>query len=462
MAESEGHKKGNPLAPKRDVFVTAIGVLTATLGSAVGLGNIWKFPYLTGVNGGAAFLFIYIVCTLAVGLPVMISELVVGRRARADAITSFQKLAPKQPWWLIGAAGMLSAVLIMAFYTEISGWVFAYIFKAASGSLSGVSPEAMPDAFTSLVTNPWQSLIWQWVVLAWVSAIIIAGVSKGIERMTKRLLPLLLGLLLIVVVRSLTLPGAGEGLKFLFRPDFSKVTGATILTALGLAAFKLSVGMGAMVTYGSYWRDDQNIPATATKVALADLGISILAGIAIFPAVFAFGFEPNSGPNLLFITIPAVFNSMPLGRVLMPLFFVLTAIAATGAMVSLLEVPTAWLIGRFKWSRVKATLVTAGVFAALGSLAALSSSSLADVKVLGKTFFDLFDYASSNVLLPLGGLFVCLYVGWRWSGTELREALSNGGTLGNEGIVKVIRPVMKLVAPALVAVALLSGLGIIG
>lgn len=451
-----------PSVRKRDGFATAIGVIAATLGSAVGLGNIWKFPYLTGVNGGAAFLILYILCTLLVGLPVMISEQTVGRRARADAVTSFQKITPGEPWWLIGAAGMVAAILIMAYYTEVAGWVFAYIVKAATGALSSTDPETMAGAFTGLVTSPWQSLIWQWIVLAWIAAIVIAGVSKGIERMTKRLFPVLFAILLLAVIRSLTLPGAAEGLKFLFRPDFSKVTGLTVLTALGLSFFKLSVGMGAMITYGGYFKEDQNIPATATKVMLADVAISILAGMAIFPAVFAFGFAPDAGPKLLFITIPAVFNAMPLGRVLMPLFFVLAAIAATGAMLSLLEVPTAWLIERFKWSRTWATLATVGLFALLGSTAALSGSVLADFKLFGMTMFDLFDYASSNILLPIGGLAICLYVGWRWSGRELTEALSNGGSLKNLRVIAAFRPVVKLVSPVLVFIVLLNALGLIG
>lgn len=448
-------------AGSRDSFTTSLGVMAATLGSAVGLGNIWKFPYLTGVNGGAAFIVIYLLSTLLVGLPVMITELIIGRKAKADAITSLQKLGPKQPWYLVGVAGVLSAFLILAFYTEVAAWVFAYIFKAGMGVLSSTKPEVTSKAFADMITSPVQSLVWQWIVLAVISGIIIAGVSKGIEKMTKRLVPCLFFLLVLVVIRSLTLPGAAQGINFLFMPDFSKVTGATVLTAMGLSFFKLSVGMGTMITYGSYFRDDQNVPATATRVMLADVLVSILAGLAIFPAVYAFGFEPNAGPQLLFITIPAVFSSMPAGQVFMVVFFILTAIAATGAMLSLLEVPVAFLSERLNWSRTKATLITLVGLVLLGSTAALSNSTLAEFKLFGKTMFDLLDFSTSNILLPLGGLFLCLFAGWRWGYPSIVDAASNGGSLNNGGVTKAFYAVVRYVTPVLVFIVLLNGLGII-
>ncbi len=446
---------------KRDGFTTGMGVIAATLGSAVGLGNIWKFPYLTGSNGGAAFILVYVLSTLLVGLPVMIAELTIGRRARADAISTFKKLAPeKQPWWIVGAMGVLASFLIMAFYSEVAGWVFAYIFKAIGGSILSTDPAVNAKAFEALVTDPFQALLWQWIVLALIGGIIVLGVSKGIEKATKRLMPVLFVLLLVVCIRSLTLPGAMQGVVFLFQPDFSKMTGSIILSALGLAFFKLSIGMGTMITYGSYFRDDQDIPGTALKVMLADLSVSILAGLAIFPAVFAFGFQPNAGPSLLFQTIPAVFASMPLGNIFVIIFFVLTAVAATGAMLSLLEVPVAFLNERVGLSRRNATLATVAVLALVGSGAALSNSLLADVKPFGKTFFDLFDYTSSNVLLPLGGLFICLFTAWVFGRTSIQEALSNQGTLSNSAVVRAIIFLVRYIAPALVALVLLNGFGV--
>ena len=446
----------------RDGFTTGLGVLAATLGSAVGLGNIWKFPYLTGENGGAAFILVYIISTLLVGLPVMISEQMLGRRARANAIGTLQKLAPKrQPWWLIGVAGCLAAFLIMAFYTEVAGWVFAYIFKSLTGTILSTDPASTSAEFADMTGSPAQSLIWQWIVLIMIALIAIMGVSKGIERTTKRLMPILFVLLIIVCVRSLTLDGAGEGLDFLLEPDFSKLTGEVVLVAMGLAFFKLSIGMGTMITYGSYFREDQNIPTTAAKVMLADLTISLLAGIAIFPAVFAFGFNADAGPSLLFITIPAVFASMPLGEIFIVLFFVLTAIAATGAMLSLLEVPIAVLDELTGLSRTSATVITIGLLALVGAPAALSSSTLADFTIADKTMFDLYDYATSNVLLPVGGFFLSVFVGWVWGFDQVKRALSNSGALRNERIIQAFFGTVKFVTPVLVLLVLLDGLNVI-
>lgn len=457
--QEETHiKAGKYVSPER--FATGLGVLMATLGSAVGLGNIWKFPYLTGSNGGAAFLIIYLVCTLVIGLPIMITEQMIGRRGRGDAVTALKRVAPGKLWWLIGASGIVAAFLIMAFYSEVAGWVFAYIFKSVGGGLLSTDPQVTSQAFAALISSPLQSLLWQWVVLAITGGIIMLGVSKGIEATTKRLMPLLVGLLVIVCIRSLTLPGAGEGLRFLFQPDFSKITGPVVLTALGLAFFKLSIGMGCMITYGSYYGDDQNIPATATRVVFSDLAVSLLAGIALFPAVFAYGFEPNSGPSLLFITMPAVFASMPLGGVFMTLFFILTAFASIGAILSLLEVIAAFLRNRGV-GRVPSALITILSLAVVGSAAALSNSLLANVKPFGMTFFDLFDYVSSNLLLPIGGLFLALFAGWYWGYPQMKSALTNDGKLQNERIIRLVYGAVKFVTPVLVLIVLLRGIGLI-
>jgi len=311
-----------------------------------------------------------------------------------------------------------------------------------------------------MISNPWLSILIQWVVLALIGFIILQGVAKGIERTTKRVMPVLFGLLIIIVIRSLTLEGASEGLKFLFMPDFGKLTGAAILTAMGLAFFKLSIGMGTMITYGSYYGDDQNIPMNAAKVMLGDLTVSILAGMAIFPAVFAYGIEPGAGPSLLFITIPNVFASMPFGHVFMVLFFLLTSLAAVGAMLSLIEVPVAFMAEHYHMTRKKATLIVVGLLAALGSLAALSNSVLAQTKVLGLTFFDLFDFVSSNVLLPVGGLFIVLFVGWVIGWNKVEKALSNQGTLKNIKLIKVYFNLVRFVTPVLVLIVLLNGFGV--
>lgn len=445
----------------RDAFTSSFGVLAATLGSAVGLGNIWKFPYVTGANGGAGFLLVYLLATLLVGLPVMIAEIMLGRKAKADAVTTLRTLAPAgQYWWLIGAFGVLAAFLIMSFYSEVAAWVFAYVFKAISGDILSSDPAHTSAAFNALVGDPVQSLLWQWGVLLMIGGILLLGVSKGIEAVTKKLMPILFVLLLILGVRSLMLPGAAQGLSFLFTPDFSKITGEVLLVAMGLAFFKLSIGMGTMMTYGSYFRDDQNIPVTTARVMSADLFVSMLAGIVVFPAVFTFGFKPEAGPSLLFITIPAVFASMPMGHLFMVLFFVLSAVAATGAMLSILEVPVSVMAGRFNISRTKATLINLGLLGVIGSTCALSNNVLAHVKLFGMTFFDLFDFVSSSILMPAGGIFLCLFVAWVWGRDKMTAALSNDGILKNEQVIQLLYWLLKFVTPVLILLVMLKGLGV--
>ncbi|MHB1324082.1 MAG: sodium-dependent transporter [Coriobacteriia bacterium] len=447
----------------REGFTSTLGVLAATLGSAVGLGNIWKFPSMTGQNGGAAFVFVYLICVLLIGLPVMISEFIIGRRAQANNVGAFRKLetAGRAPWHLTGVAGVAAAFLIMFFYTDVAGWVYAYAFKALTGTFSGVTAAETADIFSAYIGSAAGPLAWQWIVLVTVSAIIIAGVTRGIERMTKTLLPILFVLLLICNIRALTLPGAGAGVEYLFRPDFTKVTAPVVLAALGLAFFKLSVGMGTMTTYGSYIGKRENLPGNALKVAFADTLVSLLAGLAIFPAVFAFGFEPDAGPSLLFITIPAVFQTMPLGQLFLTMFFVLAAIAATGAMISLLEVPVAYLTEEHGWSRVKATLLSAGAMGTVGALATLSTSVLSETLVFGRTFFDLFDFLSSNIVLPVGGILICLFVGWKLGPKAIADEASNGGSLRNAAVLRAFTFMVRWVAPAAILLVLLNGLGII-
>lgn len=446
---------------QRDSFATSLGVLAATLGSAVGLGNIWKFPYVTGENGGAAFILVYLLCVCLVGLPVLVAELLIGRRTKANAVGAFKQLEPGKPWYLIGSLGTISSFLIMAFYTDVAGWVYSYVFKSATGSVLSTNPEVTSKIFNDFSTATWSPLIWQWITLIVVGSIIIAGVNKGIERITKTLMPVLFILLLICGARSLTLPGAEEGLKFLFNPDFSKVTGGAILAALGLSFFKLSLGMGTMITYGSYMSDEQNIPKTALRVMLSDTLVSILAGIAIFPAVFAFGFEPSAGPSLLFITIPTVFASMPYGSIFMVLFFLLVSIAATTAMISLLEVPVAYLTEELKWSRVKATLLSLVALAAIGATATLSNSVLADIRILDRNLFDLYDFLTSSVIMPLSGIAIAVYLGWFWGKKRILAEASNHGVIKNQQVMSIHAVIVKFIAPVAIVAVLLNGLNLL-
>jgi neurotransmitter:Na+ symporter, NSS family len=444
----------------RDAFGSTLGAFAATVGSAIGLGNIWKFPYLTGSNGGAAFVLTYLLAVALVALPVMVVEHVIGRRMRLDAVRAYGRVVPRQPWWsVIGWAGLLSAVLIMAFYTDVAGWVFAYVFKSGVAAFGGAPLTG--ETFGRLAGGTWEPLGWQLAVLVLTCTIVAAGVSSGIEKVTKTLMPLLFALLVVCDVRALTLPGAGDGVAYLFRPDPSKLTAAVLLNALGLAFFKLSLGMGTMTTYGSYLPASTRIVPNAARVALADTLVSLLAGLAIFPTVFAFGGTPAGGPGLLFNTIPLVFSRMPGGALFTVLFFVLAAIATIGAMVSLMEVPVAWLVEKGHVRRPVAAVLTGAVMFALGVLATLSQSPvLGDVKVLGKSFFDLFDFASSNVLLPVGGLAIAIVGGWLVSRRAFVEEMDRGYA-APPWHGRVVYALVRFVAPVLIALILLNGLGVI-
>ncbi len=447
--------------PTRDGFAGKFGVLAATLGSAVGLGNIWKFPYITGENGGASFLLAYLLATLLVGLPVAVFEIMLGREGRANTIATMRRLsAPKgQSWWVLaGVGGLASAVLIIGFYADVMGWVFAYVPKALFGDLPTTDPEAARRVFTDTAGSAANSLLWQWGVLVLVGAVLARGVSKGIERLTKILLPLLFVLLCLLAGRSLFLPGAGRALEFLFAPDFTKLTSAVMLTALGLAFFKLSVGMGIMMTYGSYFRADQDIPLTVTRVVLCDLFISLLAGLAIFPAVFTYGFVPEEGPNLLFVTVPAVFAQMPGGRLLVPLFFCLACIAGLGALLSLVEVLVACLGEGLRLSRPKAAVLAVLLLGLVGVMPALSFGAAAEIKIWGRNFFELYDHLSSNVLMPATAILICLFSGWVFGRERVLDCLTNRGTLGNDRTAQLLYLILRWVAPVLIGVIMWQGL----
>ena len=444
----------------RDAFASTLGAFAATLGSAIGLGNIWKFPYLTGSNGGAAFVLVYLLSIAFVGIPILVVEHTIGRKMRMNAVHAYGAVIPGQKFWAgIGLAGVAAAFLIMAFYTDVAGWVFAYVFKSFAALFTGATLDA--KTFGALAGGTWEPLCWQVAVLVLTTGIIAAGVSKGIEKVTKTLMPLLFILLVVCDLRALTLPGAGAGVAYLFRPDLSKLTATVLLSALGLAFFKLSLGMGTMTTYGSYLPDSTRIVPNATRVALADTAVSLLAGLAIFPAVFAFGGKPAGGPGLLFNTIPLIFSKMPLGGLFTMLFFVLTAIATIGAMVSLLEVPVAWIIELGHTRRPVAAMITGGLMFALGVPATLSQSPLlADVKLFGKNCFDLFDFVSSNVLLPVGGLAIALVGGWFLSRKAFQVELIRGyATEPWHG--QAVFGIMKFLTPILITLILLASLGVI-
>lgn len=449
----------------RETFSSGLAVFFATLGSAVGLGNIWKFPYLTGQNGGGAFLLVYFLCILFVGIPVMVSEFCAGRNTRKNAVGAYAELKPGSSWRHIGTMGVGSAYLIMFFYSCVAGWVYYYLFKAIKGDFIGVTLEIAKSQFGATVVGPYSPIIWQVIVMVVVCSILAAGVKKGIEKITKTLMPVLFLLILICDLRAITLPGAAEGLRFLFHVDFSKLTGSVVLTALGLAFFKLSLGMGTMVTYASYFTSDNNLFRTAAKVATADTLVSLLAGIAIFPTVFSFGMEPGAGPGLLFMTIPLVFSQMPLGNLLLIAFFFLTSIAATTAMLSLVEVPVAYFVEEKGFTRRNAAIMNGVIIIAFGVLASLSadkSSLLGQVTFAGRGFFDWFDYLSSNILLPLGGLLIAIFSGYVMKKDQIRQELSNSGTIQQYGIIELYLIIVRYVTPALLIIVFLHSIGVIG
>lgn len=440
----------------RDVFRSGLGAFAATVGSAVGLGNIWRFPYDTGRGGGAAFVLTYVLCVALVGLPVMVAEHAIGRRMRRNAVHVYESLLPsKGTGTAIGYVGLVAAVLIMAFYTDVAGWVFAYVFKSLGALAHGVA--LGPADFESLSSGTWEPLLWQAGVLSLASVIIALGVSNGIERVTKMLMPVLFLLLVVCDVRALTLPGSGSGVSYLFKPDLSKLSGPVLLSALGLAFFKLSLGIGAMTTYGSYLPENTRIVPNAARVVLADTAVSLLAGLAIFPALFALGGQPSGGPGLLFITIPLVFSKMPMGGLFTTLFFVLAATATIGAMVSIMEVPVAWFTERTHVSRLRASVVTAAVMFGVGVLATLSRGPvLSGVKIFGKSFFDLFIYLS-NLLLPLGGLAITVAAGWLLPQGEFSAEIAKGHVM--PGAIHALMGVLvRFLAPVLIVIVLLMSL----
>jgi len=447
--------------PIRDSFSSKLGVIAAAAGSAVGLGNIWRFPYVTGENGGGAFLLIYLCFVFAIGFPVMLAEFTIGRRAQRNALGSFKKLAPGKPWYLIGLMGIVAAFMILAFYSTIAGWTLEYLVQAFANGFDGKTSEQLTRSFEVFQGGTFRPLLWQVVFMFLTAFIIYRGVKNGIEKYTKILMPLLIVLIIIICIRSLTLEGAKEGLDFLFRPDFSKIKLTVVLKALGQAAFSLSIGMGTLITYGSYIQKDNNLPVTALQVSVADTIIAILAGVMIFPAVFAFNINPAEGPGLVFIVLPNIFEQMAGGYYFAIIFFTLLSIAALTSTVSVLEVVVAYFSEELNMKRGKATIIAATAIGFVGVFATLSFGPLKNALIFGKTIFDWFDYLSANILLPLGAILIVIFVGWYLGKKNVRDELSNQGALKGK-FVNTFMIIVKFIAPIAITLAFLYGLGLIG
>ncbi|WP_372751717.1 sodium-dependent transporter [Labilibaculum sp.] len=449
----------NGKLPVRDVFSSKFGVIAAAAGSAVGLGNIWKFPYITGVYGGAAFLFVYLGFIALIGLPIMLSELTIGRKSKRNVFGAFKFLAPGSAWKLVGVLGVSAAAMILAFYGVVAGWSIDYVAKAVSGGFGTKSPAEMESMFFRFIESPVSPILYQLFFMVMTMGIVFVGVKDGIEKYAKFLMPLLVLIIIVLDIRAVTLKGAMEGLRFLFNPDFSKLTGDGILSALGHAFFSLSLGMGTLVTYGSYVDDKNNLPLTALQVTLADTAIAILAGIAIFPAVFAFGIEPSSGPGLVFITLPNVFQQMPGGYFFSILFFLLLTVAALTSSISILEVVVAYFQEELNLKRHVSTIVAGVLIAIVGVFCSLSMGVLKEFTLFNLNLFDLLDWISANLLLPLGGLFIALFVGWFLGRKRVEEELAKGAGV-IPWLLSVFIFLVKFIAPGAIAIVFLHGLGV--
>lgn len=417
----------------RGNFGSRLGVILASAGSAVGLGNIWRFPTEVGRNGGAAFILVYLFCVFLVAMPVMVSEFIVGRRSKSNTIGAYRVLSPGKPWVIIGYMGVLGGVLILSFYSVVAGWTLHYTIDSFRNVLSANLDFA--KVFNDFVTHPWKPLLFQYLFLLMTHFVVVRGVESGIERSSKMMMPLLFLLILMLTGFSLCMPGAADGLTFLLKPDFSKVTTSVVLSAMGQAFFSLSVGVGCLATYASYFKPDTRLVKSAFSVCFIDSMVAIMSGFIIFPAAFSVaGVEVDAGPGLVYITLPHVFNmafgSMPLlGYAFSGMFYVLLLLAALTSTISMHEIATAFIHENFKLSRkISATIVTA-ICLLLGTACSLSFGPWNEIKVFGMGFFDLFDFVTAKYMMPLGGLLITLFIGWYLKQEVVREELTNAGTL---------------------------------
>jgi len=437
----------------RALWASRLGFILAAAGSAVGLGNIWKFPYIAGKNGGGAFVLVYLVCIAVVGLPIMMAELMIGRHTRRDAVGAFFQLEGRRsPWISAGWVSIGAAFLILSYYSVVAGWTLDYLFHSFTAGFSGKAAETIEGMFGGLIADGPRQILWHFVFVLLCLGIVIGGVQKGIERWSKILMPVLFVLLAMLFVNGLMSKGAWAGITFMFRPDFNHLTPGSVLEALGHAFFTLSLGMAAMITYGSYLDKGEDLLAASLRVVILDTVIALMAGLAIFSVVFSVGMEPAAGPGLVFKTIPVVFSKIPGGPLLAIVFFLLLAFAALTSAISLLEAQVAFLIDDRNWGRKRATVFLAGLAFVVGIPTALSYNSLAEWKLIGdRVFFDSVDLIASNYLLPISGLLIALYVGWFWSGQEEKEELIAGGA---GWVYPTWHFLIRFVSPLAVAVVL--------
>lgn len=447
-------------------FGSKLGAILAAAGSAVGLGNIWRFPFETGNHGGAAFILIYLGCVFVLGLPIMIAEFTIGRRSKASTGGAYEKLAPGTLWKWVGYLGVLTGFLILGYYSVVAGWTLEYIYQAATCGFSGKSSEEFIGMFQSFSQNPFRPLIWLFFFMAATHFVIVRGVKDGIEKSSKVMMPVLFILVVLLAVCSVTLPGSEKGLSFLLKPDFSKVTADVFLGAMGQAFFSMSLGMGCLSTYASYFGKDTRLGHTAMSVGLIDTLVAVLAGIIIFPAAFSVGIQPDAGPSLIFITLPNVFQQAfsgtpALAYICSVAFYVLLALAALTSTISLHEVSTAFLHEKFHFTRGRAaTLVTAGALI-IGIVSSLALGEWSSYTIGGMNFFDALDYLTAKIMLPVGGMFAAIFVGWIIDHQIVKDEATNYGTL-RASFYPVYRFVLRFVAPVGIALIFVNELGLLG
>uniref|UniRef100_UPI00405609E5 sodium-dependent transporter n=1 Tax=Alistipes sp. TaxID=1872444 RepID=UPI00405609E5 len=450
------------MGEKRANFAGKLSAVLVAAGSAVGLGNIWRFPSLAADNGGGAFLVIYLLCVLLLGFPLLLAEFSVGRSTQLGAVGAYAKL--NRRWGFIGYFGVLAAFLLLGFYYVVSGWTLEYFISSVTGRLAQYStPEEYRELFDSFKVMVWRPLLMAWTFILITHFVIAQGVQKGIERMSNILMPLLFVILFVLAIHSVFMPGAGDGLRFFLNPDFQAITPKTVLMAMGQAFFSLSIGMGCMVTYASYFNRTTNLKRTALQVTLLDTLVAITAGFIIFPAAFSVGIfntgeVPMAGPGLIFITLPAIFNSLPWSMLWSAIFFLLIIVAALTSTISIHEVVAAYLHEEWKLERKRANwLSTFGMFV-VATLGSLSLGILNECRIFGLNFFDLFDYVTANLLLPLGGLCTSIFVGWILDKKFLEKELSTEGK--RSAIVPIVHFMLRWVCPLIVLIIFLDSLGL--
>lgn len=449
---------------ERAKFGSKMGVILATAGSAIGLGNVWRFPYMAGENGGAAFIIFYILCVVMLGLPCMVSEFIIGRHAQANTARAYNKISASRIWTAVGCLSVLTGFLITSYYAVVSGWCLQYIYASLMGHLDG-DPEYFKQYFANFSTHPVKPIVWTVAILGITHLVIQHGVRDGIERASKMLMPTLFILLLVLVVSSCLLPNAIAGIEFLFKPDFSKVTPDVLLGALGQSFYSMSIGMGCLCTYASYFSRNTNLVRSAVQIGIIDTFVAILAGLMIFPAAFSVGVSPDSGPSLIFITLPNVFqqafSGMPLvGYIISLAFYALLSLAALTSLISLHEVSTAFFHEELHIGRKKAALIVTLSCSVLGAFCSLSLGGYEVMSFLGKTLFDIFDFVTGQVFLPVCGFLTCLMVGWYLPHKLVRDEFTNWGTLRGS-LFHVYLFAIKYLCPACILIIFLHQFGLI-